>query len=147
MPDWFYSGSTVVIHTFPYYLQNAITSLQGKGAIPIISSQTPDNIWTSSTSDTMAAPSRFVGYAEEIGERTGVVYVDHFDYTAQAYEALGQTLVTTYYPIDHTHTSPTGANVVAEAFVRGLICGSSALKAKVNSAGNAVPSESANIPI
>lgn len=31
--------------------------------------------------------------------------------------------------------------MVAEAFVRGLICGGSALSSKVNSAGKAVPSE------
>lgn len=122
-------------------MQNAVTALQAKGAIPIVSSQTPDNIWTSSTSDTMSGPSRFVGYAEEVGQRTGAVYVDHFDYVVQAYEALGQSTVTTYYPLDHTHTSPTGANVVAEAFVRGLLCGNSALKAKVNSLGQSVPSK------
>lgn len=55
-------------------------------------------------------------------------------------QALGETTVNTYYPIDHTHTSPTGANVVAEAFVRGILCGNSALKAQVNAAGKAVPS-------
>lgn len=64
--------------------------------------------------------------------------MDHYDYVAKNYNALGETTVTTYYPIDHTHTSPTGANVVAAAFVRGLLCGSSALKSKVNSAGQAV---------
>lgn len=67
--------------------------------------------------------------------------MDHNDYVAQAYTALGQTTVTTYYPIDHLHTSPAGALVVAEAFVRGLLCGTSTLKAKVNAAGQAVPSE------
>ncbi|KAG6901810.1 hypothetical protein C0995_007609 [Termitomyces sp. Mi166 len=131
-------GTTKVIHTFTYYLQNAVTALQAKGAIPIVSSQTPDNIWSG---DVIATGPRFVGYAQLVGQRTGTVYVDHYDYVAQAYNAYGQTMVMTWYPLDHTHTSPTGANIVAEAFVRGLLCGSSILKSKVNTAGQAVPSE------
>lgn len=127
-----------MIHTFPYYIQNAVTALQAKGAIPIVSSQTPDNIWSGSS---ISAGGRFVGYMQTVGTRTGAVYVDHYDYVAQAYNVLGETLVTTYFPNEHTHTSPTGANVVAEAFVRGLLCGTSALKSYVNSAGKAVPSE------
>lgn len=132
------SGSTLVIHTYAYYVQNAITALQAKGAIPILSSVTPDNIWTGSA---ISAGGRFVTYAKDAASRTGITYVDHYDYVAQAYDALGQTTVTTYYPIDHLHTSPAGALVVAEAFLRGLLCGSSTLTAKVNSKGLAVPSE------
>jgi rhamnogalacturonan acetylesterase len=132
------SGSHVVIHTFPFYIQNAVTALQAKGAIPIVSSQTPDNIWTGNA---ISAGPRFVGYMVTVGTRTGAVYVDHYNYVAQAYDKLGQTLVTSWYPLDHTHTSPTAANVVAEAFVRGLLCGTSTLKAKVNAAGQAAPSE------
>ncbi|KAF8899039.1 SGNH hydrolase [Infundibulicybe gibba] len=130
------NGTKIVVHTFPYYIQNAVTSLKAKGAIPIVSSQTPDDIW----SGTSIAPGpRFVGYAQTAASRTGVVYVDHFDYVAQAYGKLGQTTTMGFYPIDHTHTSPAGATVVAQAFVRGLLCGSSTLKAKVNAAGMAAP--------
>ncbi|KAL1950771.1 hypothetical protein VTO73DRAFT_5895 [Trametes versicolor] len=130
------SGNAITIHSFNYYITNAVRSLQAKGAIPIVSSQTPDNIWSGSK---IGAPSRFVGYASDVAKNTSAAYVDHFAYVAQAYDALGETTVNTYYPIDHTHTSPTGANVVAEAFVRGILCGNSALKAQVNAAGKAVP--------
>ncbi|KAJ3735267.1 SGNH hydrolase [Lentinula guzmanii] len=131
-------GSTEVIHTFNFYITNAALSLTAKGAIPIISSQTPDNIWDGNV---LAAPSRFVPYAQEVAGNNSLVYIDHYDYVAQAYEALGETTVDTFYPVDHLHTSPTGANVVAEAFVRGLLCSESPLKNFVNSAGEAVPSE------
>ena len=70
-----------------------------------------------------------------------MTYVDHNAFVAQAYNKLGETTVDTFYPKDHTHTSPTGANVVAEAFVRGLLCGSSSLKIDVNSKGQAAPSK------
>ncbi|GJJ14542.1 hypothetical protein Clacol_008807 [Clathrus columnatus] len=134
------NGTSILIHTFPYYIQNAVTALQAKGAIPIVSSQTPDNIWDS-TGTILAAPPRFVQYAEESAQRTGATYVDHFSYVAQAYESLGMELVDTFYPIDHTHTSPTGANVVAEAFLRGILCGNSSFKDVVNDKGQTVPNK------
>ncbi|KAF8973508.1 SGNH hydrolase [Flammula alnicola] len=109
---------------------------KSQGAVPIVSSQTPDNIWTNGV---ISAPPRFVGYAQLAASQTSVTYVDHFDYVAQSFESIGENTVNTFYPMDHTHTSPTGANVVAQAFVRGLACGQSALTGKLNSAGKSVP--------
>lgn len=80
-----------------------------------------------------------MGYAQIASTQTSVSYVDHFNYVATQYESIGQGTVISYYPIDHTHTSPTGANVVAQAFVRGIACGKSALAQKINSAGKSVP--------
>ncbi|KAF8078903.1 rhamnogalacturonan acetylesterase [Lyophyllum atratum] len=130
------NGTKILIHSFAFYIENAIAPLLAKGAIPIISSVTPDNIWSGST---IAAGGRFVTYAKSIGTRRNIVYVDHYAYTAQAYNKLGQTQTTSFYPNDHLHTSAAGANVVAQAFVRGLLCGTSTLKSKVNAAGQAVP--------
>ncbi|KAJ7808243.1 rhamnogalacturonan acetylesterase [Mycena olivaceomarginata] len=129
-------GTTKVIHTFTFYMQNAIVALKAKGATVIVSSQTPDNIWVGNS---IGAGPRFVLYAQEVAATNAVTYVDHYDYVAQAYNKIGETTVNTYYPIDHTHTLPVGAQVVAQAFVRGLLCGTSTLKAKVNAAGTAVP--------
>ena len=99
------SGTVSVIHTFNYYIQNAVTNITARGANAIVSSQTPDNIWTNGA---IAAGPRFQQYAKEAAANTGAPYVDHYSYVAQAYEALGETTVNTYYPIDHTHTSVTG---------------------------------------
>jgi rhamnogalacturonan acetylesterase len=127
-----------VIHTFPYYIQNAVVALLAKGAIPIVSSQTPDNIWSGNS---IAAPSRFVGYAQTVSARTGVPYVDHYAYTAQVYDAIGQELVDTFYPAGHLHTSPMGANIVAAAFVRGLLCGTGELKTMTTPEFDKLPCE------
>jgi rhamnogalacturonan acetylesterase len=81
-----------------------------------LASLTPDNIWNGTT---IAAGGRFVTYAQSVGTDTGITYVDHFDYTAQAYNKLGETTVNTFYTTaDHLHT----------------------LKNFVNAAGKAVPS-------
>ncbi|KAH0591041.1 hypothetical protein H2248_001150 [Termitomyces sp. 'cryptogamus'] len=130
------NGTQILIHSFAYYIENAIMAIEAKGANPIISSLTPDNIWTNGA---IAAGGRFVSYAQSIGTRRNITYVDHYAYVAQAYDALGQTQTTTFYPIDHLHTNAAGANVVAQAFVRGLLCGSSTLKSRVNAAGQDVP--------
>lgn len=53
-----HSNGTIV-HTFNYYIENAVTSLQAKAAKVIVSSQTPDNPY-----NTSFTPSRFVGYAQ-----------------------------------------------------------------------------------
>lgn len=58
-------------------------SLLAKGAIPIVSSQTPDNIWDGNV---LAPPSRFVAYAQEVAGNTSTTYIDHFDYVAQGAE-------------------------------------------------------------
>ncbi|KAK7058415.1 hypothetical protein VNI00_002049 [Paramarasmius palmivorus] len=130
------SGSQIVIHTYPYYIQNAVNAFKAKGAIPIVSSQTPSNYWTGNS---ISAGPRFVEYAKTSASRTGASYIDHYAYVAQAYNRIGQSTVNTYFPNDQTHTSPTAANVVAQAFVRGLLCSSNNLKSKVNSAGQSVP--------
>ncbi|KAF7347701.1 Carbohydrate esterase family 12 protein [Mycena venus] len=134
------NGTQILIHSFAFYIENAVNAIKAKGGIPIISSLTPDNIWTTTSPIVIAAGGRFVTYAQSVGVDTSITYVDHYDYVAQAYNKLGQTAVTAFYPIDHLHTNANGALVVAEAFVRGLLCGTSTLKNFVNAAGKAVPS-------
>ncbi len=127
-----------MIHTFPFYIQNAVTALKTKGAVPIVSSQTPSNDW--SNGQIIAGP-RFVGYAQTAASRTAATYIDHYAYVAQAYDRLGQTTTTAFYPVDHTHTTPAGANVVAQTFVRAVLCSNNTLTSRVNSAGRGVPSK------
>lgn len=54
--------------------------------------------------------------------------MDHGQYTAQAMKNLGPTIVDANYPMDHTHTAPYLADIVAQSFVLGLKCGTSGLE-------------------
>ncbi|KAK7465406.1 hypothetical protein VKT23_005384 [Stygiomarasmius scandens] len=131
------SGNNILIHSFAYYIENFINAIKAKGATAIISSVTPDNIWTGNE---IGTGGRFVDYAQSIGRNESITYVNHNVYVAQAFNKLGQSTVNTFYPNDHLHTSPAGALVVSQAFVRGLLCtGTSTLIPHVNSAGQAVP--------
>jgi rhamnogalacturonan acetylesterase len=126
------------VQTYPTYLIAAAKLMTAKGAHVIISSPTPDNPWESGTFT--YTPSRFTGYCKSIASTVGslAAFVDHGQYTANEFKALGAKTVDSYYPNDHTHTSPAGANVVSAAFVKGLLCGGSPLASYIKNTTAAV---------
>jgi len=137
------TAAGVVVQTYPTYLTNAAKSMIAKGAHVIVSSPTPDNPCETGTCSYTA--SRFTGYCQDVVSNSGSMssFVDHGQYVANEFIALGATTVDAYYPIDHTHTSPVGANVVAAQFVKGLLCNSNPLAAHVKNttasiAGNCI---------
>ncbi|EEA19688.1 Rhamnogalacturonan acetylesterase [Talaromyces marneffei ATCC 18224] len=121
-----YNGVAETVLTFPAYLEKAANTFKAKGAHVIIASQTPNNPWETGTF--AYSPNRFWGYAEPAAEVSGVKYVDHGGYVASIFKDLGVTTVDSYYPNDHTHTSVAGAKVVAQAFLKGVVCDNLSLK-------------------
>lgn len=111
-------GSTV--YTFVYYVSEAAKAIVAKGATVVLSSQTPNNPWE--TGSFVYSAPRFVGYQKAAAAlfSTGVSFVDHFNAADQMYQQLGDEAVTAYYPSDHTHTSPEGADKVAQAFAQAI---------------------------
>jgi rhamnogalacturonan acetylesterase len=112
----------VVVQTYVTYLTNAAKSIIANGAKVIISSPTPDNTCESGTCS--YSPSRFTGYCKIVVQNAGAKasFIDHGQYVANEFASLGADVVNGYYPNDHTHTSPVGANVVAAQFVKGVLC-------------------------
>jgi rhamnogalacturonan acetylesterase len=104
-----------------------------KGAHVIISSPTPNNVCETGTCSYTA--SRFTGYCKTVVSNVGSAssFVDHGLYVANEYIRLGAAATTQFYPNDHTHTSPKGADVVAAQFVQGLLCAGNPLAAYVKS--------------
>jgi rhamnogalacturonan acetylesterase len=92
---------------------------------------TPNNPWETGTFTYTA--SRFVSYADisatDIG--TNAYFVDHGQYVANIWESLGATAVDAMFPLDHTHTSPIGADHVSKAFVKSVLCANDALASHV----------------
>ncbi|KAL4879303.1 SGNH hydrolase-type esterase domain-containing protein [Aspergillus karnatakaensis] len=115
-----YNGVAETVLTFPAYIENAANLFLEKGANVLISSQTPNNPWEGGSF--AYTPNRFVEYARLAAERAGVEYVDHGAYTASIFESLGGDVVNTFFPNDHTHTNPAGAQVVADAFLKSVVC-------------------------
>ena len=65
--------------------------------------------------------------AELGGPEAGVYFVPHSQYTAQVMFNLGIG-IDKYFPLDHGHTAPYLASLVAQEFVLGVKCGSAGLQ-------------------
>lgn len=130
------TGETV--YTYVFYLLQAGKLITAKGAHLIIASPTPDNPWETGTF--VYSSSRFTGYGRSVATALGSLasFVDHGLYTANIFQSLGASTIDSFYPNDHTHTSPAGANVVAAAFMKGLMCGGSALSAYSKNATSSI---------
>lgn len=115
------TGQTV--YTFPFYIVQAARLLTGRGATVVLSTQTPNNLWEGGTYYGGAGP-RFVdlmAYAHRalaMPDRIG--FVDHYQAVANTYRRLGNQATNALYPRDHTHTSPQGADLVAQAFAQAI---------------------------
>ena len=129
------TGETV--YTFVFYEVQAAKAIQAKGGNVIISSQTPNNPWEGGSF--VYSPSRFVGYAQTAAKAGSADYVDHGLYVADRFQALGLNTVNSYFPNDHTHTSPAGANVVAAAFVKSVLCANNKLAPFVKNSTSSIP--------
>ncbi|KAF1959550.1 secreted rhamnogalacturonan acetylesteras-like protein, partial [Byssothecium circinans] len=118
-----YNGQSVTVLTYPAYLINAGKALTAKGAKVIISSPTPNNPWEGGSF--AYTPSRFTTYSKSAAASIGsnAMFVDHGQYTANIFKTLGKSKVDAFFPNDHTHTSPAGANTVSKAFFKAILCG------------------------
>ncbi|TFL04955.1 SGNH hydrolase-type esterase domain-containing protein [Pterulicium gracile] len=121
-----YNGVSETVQTYYTYLVAAAKLFKSKGANVIISSPTPNNVCETGTCSYTAG--RFTGYARDAASATGSAFVDHGQTTANLYIQRGRDVTNSYYPKDHTHTSPAGADAVAQAFITGLRSSNSTLK-------------------
>jgi rhamnogalacturonan acetylesterase len=114
-------GKNARVLTFPAYLISAGKMMASRGAKVVFSSMTPNNIWEGNGA---YSPSRFTDYAKQAAKAvSGATFVDHGKAVANAYKKLGKSATNALYPQDHTHTSPRGAKVVADAFVSEVLAG------------------------
>ncbi|KAL5522353.1 hypothetical protein ACEPAG_8369 [Sanghuangporus baumii] len=106
-----------IVYTYNKYMQDAITSLKEKRAKVIVSSQTPDNPFAITTNPV------FVQYAEDLARFNHLSYIDHFHLLLREYEDLGENATNALFPLgQYVHTSPEGADIAAQAIIRGVLC-------------------------
>ncbi|KAH6855388.1 SGNH hydrolase-type esterase domain-containing protein [Chaetomium sp. MPI-CAGE-AT-0009] len=108
------------VYTFNHYVETAARKYIAKGAKVIVSSQTPNNLFEGGTF--IPGAPRFVGYAGLAARNVGngASFVDHFQAVANMFLKLGSAKTNALFPVDHTHTSPAGADLVAQAFVQAV---------------------------
>ena len=112
------NGNKEIVHTFGWYLRKYISDTKAKKAVPIILSPTVRNIWKEGKVE--RALGKFAQWAAEVAKSQDVAFLDHATIVADKYEALGEENVRPLFAADHTHTSPTGAELNAASVVAGL---------------------------
>jgi rhamnogalacturonan acetylesterase len=115
-------GHTETVHTYGWYMRKYIADTRAKRATPILLSLTIRNIWKADA-DGKPRIERDMGYDANIRQLATdqhVAFIDMSTVEADRLEALGPEKTATLFPIDHTHTSPEGAELNAQAVVTAL---------------------------
>jgi rhamnogalacturonan acetylesterase len=66
---------------------------------------------------------RFIGYqvtARNALASSAVTFVDHYEAVVKGYKKLGAAGTNAFYPTDHKHTNPAGADFSAQAFAQAI---------------------------
>lgn len=112
------TGKTETVHTYGWYLRQYVAGARARGATAIILSPVPRNIWNGGK---VARNGNDYGkWAFEAAQAGGAAFVDLNAIVADHYDALGQDKVKRFFPGDHTHTDPAGAELNAASVVAGL---------------------------
>ena len=114
------TNKTETVHTYGWYMKKYVEDAKAKGAFPIVLSPVPRDIWTGSKVNRNGG-NDYGGWSAQVGKSENVPFIDLNAIIADKYDALGFDKVkTTYFPGDHTHTDPAGAQVNAASVVEGI---------------------------
>jgi rhamnogalacturonan acetylesterase len=114
--------TTETIHTYGWYNRKYIADTRAKGATPILLTVTIRDLWTAGP-DGKLHIERDMGYRDfdmQIAAAEHVPLIDMATVAADKFEMLGPDTTRLLFPIDHTHTSPVGAEMNAASVVTAL---------------------------
>ncbi|MDR0937850.1 MAG: rhamnogalacturonan acetylesterase [Mediterranea sp.] len=112
------TGKYQVIYTYGWYLRKFIRDAQEKGAIPVVLSYTPRNIWKEGQIERRR--DTHARWAREVAEATGACFIDLNQISADKLQAEGQEAAKAYFNRDHTHSSLKGARQNAACVAEGI---------------------------
>ena len=114
------AGQQEVVHTYGWYMRKYVTDAKAKGAIPIVVSLVPRNIFDENGKVARSSTS-YGKWAEEAAKATGACFIDLNDLVARRYEQEGPEKVKTeYFGEDHTHTTAKGAEITADILAQAI---------------------------
>ncbi len=116
------TGRYQVIYTFGWYLRKFIMDAKEKGAIPIVLSHTPRNMFDNGK--IQRNTQSFGKWTREAAEAAGAYFIDLNRITGDKLEKMayeeGLRVVGAYFKNDHTHSSLQGARLNAQGIAEGL---------------------------
>jgi rhamnogalacturonan acetylesterase len=113
------TGKHEIIHTYGWYMRKYIADTKDKGAIPIVCSQIPRNMWEKDK--VIRNSADYAGWAKESAVAGKAFLIDLNEIIAAKYEVIGEEKVKTeLFLTDHTHTTEAGAIINASAVAEGI---------------------------
>jgi lysophospholipase L1-like esterase len=109
---------TITVHTYGWYIRQYIKDAKAKGAIPIVVSLIPRNIWREGK--VVRNNDTYVLWARQAAEQEGAYFIDLHNMLCDKYDLMGGAMVAPYFYGDHTHTSLAGAQVNAMMVSQGI---------------------------
>ncbi|WP_254411798.1 rhamnogalacturonan acetylesterase [Dyadobacter diqingensis] len=109
-----------IVHTYGWYMRKYINETKAKGAIPIVCSPVPRNIFKDGKIE--IPETGYTKWAEQTAAASGAYFIDLFGIVARNYDAMGQDKVKAdfFTEKDHTHTTKAGAEVNAKSVTDGI---------------------------
>jgi lysophospholipase L1-like esterase len=107
-----------VVYTYGYYIKKYISEAKSKGAIAIVCSPIPRNIWKEGKVE--RSEGSYATWAKQIAKAEDAYFIDLNNIVAQKYEAMGADAVKPFFPVDHTHTNLEGAKLNTEIVMSEL---------------------------
>jgi len=107
------------VHSFGWYIRKYIDDSKAKGAVPIVCSLIPRNIWEKGK--VVRSSGDYAKWAEESAVMEKAFYVNLNEIIAARYEKMGEDAVKTkLFLTDHTHTTEAGAIINAASVAEGI---------------------------
>ena len=111
-------SSKEIVHSYGWYIRKFIRDVKAKGATPIVLSMIPRNEFRDGK--VQRADKDYGLWAKQVAEEEGAFFVDLNAITADKYDKFGPEETKKFFPGDHTHTNPAGADVNAQSVVEGV---------------------------
>lgn len=113
------TGKHEVVHSYGWYLRNVITTAKAKGAVAVVCSPIPKNVWSKDDKSVRRA-STYGLWAKEAAEQEHAFFVDLNEIIARSYDQMGHSAVDPFFADKVTHTTLEGAKFNARSVVSGL---------------------------
>jgi rhamnogalacturonan acetylesterase len=108
-----------IVHTYGWYIRKYISDAKVKGAIPVVCSPVPRNMWENGK--VIRASEDYGKWAKESAQAAKAYYIDLNGIISDKYDIMGQKEVTTkLFITDNTHTNEAGAIINAQAVADGI---------------------------
>jgi lysophospholipase L1-like esterase len=108
----------VTIHTWGWYMRKYIADARAKGAVPVICTLIPRNIWENGK--IARQTDSHADWARAVAKSEAVPLLDLNELIARRYDPLGEEAVTALFADKKVHTSKNGAEINAEVVVGAL---------------------------